>query len=212
MSIPATYANAPTKRGFTLIELMVSVAIFSIVMVMALGGLLSLSVADRKAASLKSAIDNLSFGIDSMSRTIRTGQNYHCGSGGVDTTPQDCTVLNGGANYLTLLGPGTMGQVYYQLDTSNAATCGQTAGAVGCLERRLGASGAWIPITSPDIIISSADSLGNPYTIFHVIGSPTGDNIQPQVIITLNGVVQVTPVQKTTFHLQTSVTQRIYDQ
>jgi prepilin-type N-terminal cleavage/methylation domain-containing protein len=201
------------KRGFTLIELLVSVAIFSIVMVMALGALLSLSVAARKAASLKTAIDNLSFGIDSMARAIRTGQNYHCGSTGLDTSPRDCAVANGpGDNYLTFLAAGGVGQVYYQLDTTNAATCGQAVGSVGCIERKIGSGGTWIPITSPDIIVSSQDSLGNLYYLFHVIGSPTGDGIQPQVIITINGVVQVTPVQTTVFHLQTAVTQRIYDQ
>jgi len=193
------------RRGFTLIELLVSVTIFSIVMTMALGALLSLSVAARRAEALKSAIDNLSFGVDSMSRAIRTGSNYHCGSGGVATTPQDCAVSSGaGANYITFLGPGSIGQVYYQLDTS--ACPGQTAPNMGCIERKVGAAGTWYPITSPDIIISNTGYM------FHVIGAPPGDGLQPEVIITLSGTVQISPTQTSNFHLQSTVTQRIYDQ
>jgi prepilin-type N-terminal cleavage/methylation domain-containing protein len=188
------------KRGFTLIELLVSVAIFSIVMVMALGSLLALSAADRKAETLKSAIDNLTFGLDSMSRAIRTGYGYHCGSGGTLAAPQDC---NGtGANYLTFTGSDGK-RVYYQLDTTTSV-CGQ-AGTIGCIERS--SDGAtWLPITSPDLVIQNYGYL------FHVVGAPTGDNVQPKVIMTINATVTVSTNQTTSVHMQTTVTQRIYDQ
>src|SRR4051812_11444285 len=87
-------------RGFTLIEMLVSITLFSVVMVMALGALLSLSVADRRAEALKSSIDNLTFALDSMSRAIRTGNTYHCGSSGTLSVAQDCTTGN---NYITLI-------------------------------------------------------------------------------------------------------------
>jgi prepilin-type N-terminal cleavage/methylation domain-containing protein len=190
------------KRGFTLVELLVSVAIFSVVMTMALGALLSLSVADRKAQTLKSAIDNLTFSVDSMTRAMRTGANYHCGVAGAVGTPQDCNAT--GDNYITFTQAGGT-QVYYRLDTANASICGQTAGSVGCIERS--ADGAtWYPITSPDIIIQNNGFL------FHVVGAPTGDGLQPKVLITVSGVVQVTSAQQSTFRMQSSVTQRIYDQ
>ena len=57
-------------RGFTLIELMVSVTIFIIVMVIALGSLLSISEAERKAEQLKTVMNNLNFGLESMARAI----------------------------------------------------------------------------------------------------------------------------------------------
>ncbi len=190
------------KRGFTLVELLVSVAIFSVVMTMALGALLALSVADRKAQTMKSAIDNLTFSLDSMTRAMRTGSNYHCGIGGAPTTPQDCNAT--GANYITFTQAGGS-QVYYQLDTANAATCGQTTGSVGCIERSSDGV-TWYPITSPDIIIQNTGFL------FHVVGAPVGDSLQPKVLVTVSGLVQVSSTQTNTFRMQSSVTQRIYDQ
>jgi prepilin-type N-terminal cleavage/methylation domain-containing protein len=206
------------KKGFTLIELLVSVAIFSVMMVMALGALLSLSVADRKAETVKSAIDNLTFALDSMSRAIRTGSLYDCGNQ-ASTAPTNC--ISPGANYFTFLAASTAAspggvQTYYRLenlttDPSNAATeCGQTAPNVGCIERSTlgGAAGTWLPITSPDIYINIA----SPGFLFHTTGAPAGDNIQPKVTITVSGTVPVSATQNTNFYMQTGVTQRIYDQ
>ena len=186
--------------------MLVSVAIFSIVMVMALGALLALSSADRRAEALKSGIDNLTFALDSMSRSIRTGSLYHCGSGGVATVPQDCSTT--GANYLTFLASNGV-QTYYQLDTdqTSGSLCGQTTLPYGCIERKLGASGTWIPVTSPDVAIQP-----NAGFLFHVRGSVAGDGIQPIVTITASSTVQISATQHTGVFMQTSVTQRIYDQ
>src|SRR5437868_2432209 len=84
---------ADMQKGFTLIEVLVSVMIFSIVMTVALRALLSMSESDRRAEAMKSVINNLNFALDSMVRDIRTGYNYHCGTSGADlSTPgtQDC--------------------------------------------------------------------------------------------------------------------------
>src|SRR6478609_2811054 len=67
-------------KGFTLIELLVSTAIFAVVMVIALGALLAMSESDRQAQLLKAVINNLNFSLDSMSRSMRTGFAFHCGS------------------------------------------------------------------------------------------------------------------------------------
>src|SRR3569832_199477 len=75
-----TYGFIKPQRGFTLIEMLVSTAIFAIVMVIALGALLAMSESDRKAQSLKAVINNLNFSLDSMSRSVRTGTGLNCGS------------------------------------------------------------------------------------------------------------------------------------
>lgn len=198
------------KNGFTLIELLVSVALFSIIMVMALGALLSLSSADRRAETLKSAIDNITFALDSMSRAIRTGSTYDCGNQ-ASTAVQDCS---NGADYFTFLSSGGV-QTYYRLEnltidpSGAAASCDQTAPNVGCIERSINGGSTWLPITSPDIVVGGAGYL------FHAIGtapSSAGNYIQPKVIITVSGTVPITSSQTTAFNMQTSVTQRIYDQ
>ena len=186
--------------------MLVSVAIFSIVMTMALGSLLALSVADRKAETLKSGVDNLTFALDSMSRAIRTGSTYDCGNKG-STAPTDCA---SGADYFTFLSSNGV-QTYYQLDTAQDGTslCGQTTLPYGCIERKLTSSGTWIPITSPDIIMENSGYL------FHVLGAVPasgGNYIQPKVTITASSSIPVSPTQNTGVFMQTTVTQRIYDQ
>ena len=65
-------------RGFTLVELMVSLTIFSIVMMVSTGTLLVLIDVNAKAQALYSATSNLSFALDSMTREMRTGYHYYC--------------------------------------------------------------------------------------------------------------------------------------
>lgn len=208
------------KKGFTLIEILVSVAIFAVVMVIALGALLSISVSDRKAEAIKSVVNNLNFALDSMSRAIRTGQNYHCDvtvSAPPVTSALDCPVAsNRGANSIAFLSGGTgviTGvETYYRLDTSNVAgvnsTCGQTSPNIGCIERSFD-NASWTAITDPEVVIT--DFSPNGY-LFYVVGAPTGDGLQPKVTITLSGHVQVSATQQSAFNLQTTVTQRVYDQ
>jgi prepilin-type N-terminal cleavage/methylation domain-containing protein len=198
-----------SKNGFTLIEMLVSVALFSVVMVIALGALLSLTTADRKAQALKSAVDNLNFALDSMSRTIRTGSNYHCGS----SSGGDCKA---GSNTLYFTANNGVVTAYRlesnSVDSNAASVCGQTVSTPGCLAISVDGGVTWAPITSPDVIINDL-SASNSYT-FHLWGSAAGsaDNIQPVVVIMLGGYAQVSATQQSAFHLQTTVTQRIYDQ
>lgn len=198
------------RQGFTLIEVLVSVAIFSVVMVMAVGALLSLSTAARKAQALKSAVDNLNFAIESMSRSIRTGYGYNCGS----VTGGNCPGGNNTFVFTTNNGVVT----YYRLESLNndsnaAAVCGQTAPNVGCVARSTDGIN-WAPITSPDVIIDDLSS-GSPASyLFHLFGAAAGstDNRQPLVVLTLSGYAQVTASQQSAFHLQSTITQRLYDQ
>ncbi len=78
MNIRKHCAGKNKRSGFSLIELIVSVGIFSIVATFAIGTLLTLTNAQRKAAALQSAFDNVRFAIESMSKDMRTGTNYAC--------------------------------------------------------------------------------------------------------------------------------------
>ena len=87
--------NKKKTAGFSLIELMVSVTLFSVVMTVSIGALLSVVEANRKAQALKSVINNLNFALENMSRNMRIGTNYHCGTStavppNLDTT-NDCS-------------------------------------------------------------------------------------------------------------------------
>lgn len=191
-------------RGFTLVEMMVSVAIFTVVMTIALGALLSMSESDRKAQTLKAVINNLNFSLDSMSRSIRTGTNYHCGSSGTLTDGRDCTAS---PDTFFAYQSASGATVVYRLETSDAALCGQPAGKVGCIVRSTngGSANSYAPLTSAEVYINTLN--------FYVIGAAeVPSSKQPKVIILISGVVTVSGTQTSPFNLQTSVTQRLYDQ
>jgi len=64
------------KRGFTLIELMTAIAIFTIVMTISMGSILNVFDANRKSRSLKTVLNNLNLVVESMSREMRYGKDY----------------------------------------------------------------------------------------------------------------------------------------
>ncbi len=84
------------SRAFTLVEMIVSLAVFSMVAVVALGALTKIVSANRKAQTLQTSITNLNFALDSMSRELRVSPNYHCGVGDRSAfTQSSLSVSNG---------------------------------------------------------------------------------------------------------------------
>ena len=194
------------QKGFTLVEMLVSIALFSVVMVVALGALLALSSATRRAESLNTAVNNLGAAIDSMTRAIRTGTNYHCGTSGNPNTPQDCTASPG--SYISFIAAdGT--QVAYCLDGTVIKRQTIPPGSGTTLSAACSSSN-FIPITAPEVTIASL--------AFYVVGScpasagSCSDTFQPKVTVLVSGTIPVSAKLTTEFHLQTSVAQRIYDQ
>ena len=66
------------QSGFTLVEMIVSLAIFAIVVTVSVGALLVLVGTNQRLQSEQSVMTNLSFALDSMTREIRTGSYYYC--------------------------------------------------------------------------------------------------------------------------------------
>jgi len=67
-------------RAFTLVELLVSIAIFTIIMIFAMGGIIAILDAYKKTQSIQSAMTNLNFALETMTRDIRFGTDYSCAS------------------------------------------------------------------------------------------------------------------------------------
>lgn len=191
-------------KGFTLVEMMVAVAIFAVVMTVALGALLSMSESDRKAQTLKSVINNLNFSMDSMSRSIRTGQAYHCDAAqGSLSAGRDCDGVTTLAASSFAYQPAQGGTTIYRLETSDTTLCAQPASRVGCLVRSIDGGATYAAITSSEVYVNSLK--------FYVTGAESV-NVQPKVTILISGIVTVSGSQTSAFNLQTSVTQRLYDQ
>jgi prepilin-type N-terminal cleavage/methylation domain-containing protein len=69
-----------SAQGFTLIEMIVSLAIFSIVATVAVGALLMLVGTNDRLQGEQAITSNISFALDSMVREIRTGSKFYCHS------------------------------------------------------------------------------------------------------------------------------------
>ena len=83
------------ERGFTLVEMIVAVALFAVVMLVSTGALLALVGANRKAQGLQSVMNNLNIALDGMIRSIRMGTAYRCGN----SAPSDPSCPTGGQSF-----------------------------------------------------------------------------------------------------------------
>lgn len=72
--------------GLSLIEMLVSVTLFSTIMIVAVGALLSIVEGNRKAQSYRTVVDSFDFALENIVRNIRLGSGYStsgssCGGG-----------------------------------------------------------------------------------------------------------------------------------
>jgi hypothetical protein len=73
---------------------MVSIGLFAIVMTLVAGAYLEIINATRQAQSISTAVDSVSYALDDMARTIRTGTGYGCPAVGTD-----CAYPGGGSTF-----------------------------------------------------------------------------------------------------------------
>ena len=197
-SLPATGYRLPAQRGFTLIEMIVAVALFAVVMLVSVGALLSLVGANRKAQALQSVMNNLNIALDGMVRSVRMGSEYHCGTG-VITVPQNCE----GETRLAFKpfcaeNCDDLDRWVYAFD-ADGSYCG-----VGRLCKSENAGANYYAITAPEVTIESMK--------FYVIGTTRGDTVQPKVVIEVKGTAGAKTVKTTTsFSIQATAVQRILD-
>lgn len=184
------------QAGFTLIEMIVSVALFAIVMLICVSSLLALVGANRKAQALESVTSNIDMALDGMSRAIRMGSDYHCGASGasVPLQPQDCS--------------GSNGDTYFAFEPYGNTSANQpTVYYFSSTDQRIYRSVAGapaMPITAPEVTINALT--------FYVVGTTRGDTTQPKVVIIVKGTAPVQNSQaRTSFHIQITAVQRLLD-
>ncbi|HEY4487604.1 MAG TPA: type II secretion system protein [Candidatus Paceibacterota bacterium] len=183
------------NAGFTLVEMIVAVALFAIVMVVAVAALLSLTAANRKAQAIQSVMNNLNITLDGMVRNIRMGVDYD-GSGDCSSNkgggPNDCT--SGGSTFEFTCNPATAVCSPTQ-STWTYSACGSAICKNGS------------EVTAPDVTIDDI--------LFYVVGTNSGDTgntIQPKVVIVIKGTAGAQNVRtRSEFHIQATAVQRELD-
>lgn len=173
------------NKGFTLVELIVSLGLFTVVMMISTSALLSLSATNEKVQSMRTAFDNLNLVMESMSRELRMGIKYHCDASSSPVTDvRDCPLGATSISFLSQKGK----QITYQLDSSAKR-----------IERRIGTTGSFDSMTSPEVMITNLK--------FYVLNSALSVKGQPTVLITISGTAgnRVT----SDFNIQTMVTMRM---
>ena len=187
------------KNGFSLIEVLVSLSIFAVVITIAIGALMALIGANARTQNTQAVMTNVSYALDSMTREIRTGNDFFCGTDTTlpksGTSPQDCSsggsafAFNEGGKSLTAGFPSTS-RIGFRL---NDAT----------IERRLG-TGTWDPVTAPEIEITKLR--------FVVTGTTRGDTVTPTVTIFVSGTAgEKSDKSQVGFNIQTTIAQQLLD-
>lgn len=183
-------------KGFTLVEILVAVALFAIVMTISVGSLLSLVEANRKTQAVQSVMNNLNFALENISRNVRVGSTYHCSTNTSVppdvTSPKDCP--SGGVLFAFEASTGnrtlSTDQVIYRFIN-------------GQIEKSSDGGAAFIAVTAPEVTIEN-------FT-FYVVGATRSDTEQPRVVMTISGFAGISDRARTNFNLQTTISQRLLD-
>ena len=181
-----------SQDGFTLIELMIATTLFTIIMVMGVGSLVVSSNSAKKSQKLRTAVDNVNFAMESMTRELRMGTYYSC-----DTADSpDINSLSDCNGNVIAFKPQQVGvppsRVFYGLQQ-------RVTDGTYTLRRCENSISNCADIVSSDVVIETLK--------FFVKGANLTDKIQPNVRILLTGSVTIKG-EKTNFSLQTLAAQR----
>src|SRR3989344_344014 len=173
-----------SPRGFTLLEMMISTGIFAVVIIIAVGAMLSLNQAQVKAGNIQNIQDNIRFTLESMTKEFMTGVNFNSAACGFD----GCTEIN-----------------FVRQDGISAGYCLDS----GAVKRFVSP----VTCTSPgsSSITSSAVLVSKLY--FYVTGKEPGPaDGQPRITITIESrSVNPTLQFNTALNMETTVTARLRD-
>ena len=187
------------ENGFTLVEMVTAVAIFSMVMVIAMGALLAVLNANKQNQAIQTAVNNLNLAMEMMSREIRVGYTYHCGEGTIADPiieTKNCGI--NGESYIAFEAfdgdpNDDSDQVIFKLEN-------------GRIQRSDNSGTNFLYLTARDVVLERL--------VFYVVGTDITDDIQPRVLINLGGYVDLGSVGdrgKSYFNLQTTISQRLID-
>ena len=206
-------------HGFTLIEIIVSLALFAVVAVVAIGAFLKIVDANRRAEAIESAVNDTNFALESMVRDLRVGSDYQCLPASTPPGSPPTSISHTSAGLETCsLSPGSMIAFNSSVTDPNNSSCNlvhayelANSGSGNVLEKAeqqsCGASYSFVPLTSTssDLTIQTFDIAVN--------GDwpPANPEAQPKVFILISGMAGASQEDQTSFTVQTTASQRIME-
>lgn len=187
-----------TNKGFTLIELVVAVALFGFIAVAMIGAMLAVVDGNKKTRTTIQAIDNLNFALESMTREIRVGNSYDC-SGIIKAGRSDTGDCATGTTTLGILSSDNDLLVYRHNPVDLSI---ERCGSLGTDCPNPGNPANYVRMTGANVAINDL--------MFYTQGSSNADNEQPRVTVLIEGTAGNSQVASS-FNLQTTITQRFPD-
>ena len=183
------------KRGFTLIEIMVSISIFAVIMVTGIGALLSITRSYQTSRDHAITTNSIHFALDSMVRDLRLGDSYYAGDfSPLSQFPDEYRNLDDESYFVNFIGIPERGHMRYTFNPSSAPH----------LTRYQSVGGS----ASESPLLTEFDSIDIDNALFRVVGSDPSDDTQPSTFIYIKGIDQRSGSD---FVLQTFVSQRNLD-
>lgn len=195
--------HRPKNQGFTLIEMLVAVGLFSVVMLVSVAAILSIIGNNKKAQGINNVVNNLNFAIESMVRDMKTGFLYKCGGAWPITQtidglcPSSTSPVDKVAFFSTLTGTPTAVEYSFVAPTTENGVY-----IPGHIVKRIAPNTNSVDLTSKsDVDIQSVKMY---------VSSPTpGSGSQPGIFLIITGKANILEDEVTEFGLQTFISQRI---
>lgn len=183
----------PNNQGFTLLELLVAVAIFSVVMTVASGVLSNILQSQERVLAEQLALNNTSYALEYMGRSLRMAKkdaDGQCLDEYLENFNDKCNYAVSGDSSIRFLNHDKECVEYFL--KGNQVKKKKS-------DNETDSFGGAQAFTSNDLTISKLN--------FEIKGECQDDNLQPTVTIFMN----VETSEETDFKIQTTITQRNLD-
>lgn len=202
-----SYNKNRHTRGFSLIEVLVSLSIFTIVMTISIGALMVVINANTMAQNTQAVMTNIQYALDGITREIRTGTDFYCGS--VASLPVSGNSVSNCPAGGTAISFNEGGQSLTENASSRRIALRLSDGE---LQRRLGDGDGdsntneeedWEPLTSPNVQIDTLK--------LFVTGTAKGEGEAPTVTLYIKGNAGAQDGTESEFNIQTTIVQQLFD-
>lgn len=188
-----------------------AVSVFLVVVLGGMNAIFNANLISHKSEDVRSIVDNMNFILEEMSRSIRTGYNYHCvdaNNGGISLDMPASCALGGAIAFEETTGdplnPGD--QWVYKIESTDG-------GVTYNILKSIDSGANFVQLNPSQVILHSV--LGEGVSGFKVLGAEPPDFVpsnlqQPLVVIRLIGEIRYRDTVSP-FSLQTAVSQRSAD-